>query len=148
MKWECPNGDNCHYMHRVPEGYVIQSDKDKVQQEMTAEEYVNLEEKIDEERAIISETGTPVTEETFMAWKKKREEEKEKIKLQNKQYENKKKETGLELFRNKKINLKEEENEEVEEEKEEEDDKKCDQGAAFDGVVIDKDIFVDEVVLL
>lgn len=38
---------------------------------MTIDEFMDLEEQIDEERARISENGTRVNEETFREWKKK-----------------------------------------------------------------------------
>jgi hypothetical protein len=40
-KWECPNGDDCHYKHCLPKGYVITTSKDKAQEEMTLDEFYN-----------------------------------------------------------------------------------------------------------
>ena len=28
-RWECPNGPKCGYRHQLPEGYVIQSKKER-----------------------------------------------------------------------------------------------------------------------
>jgi len=73
-KWECPNGDSCHYKHCLPQGFVIPTSKDKMQEEMGVEEYMNLEEQIDEERERVSKTGKQVNDETFKVWKAKRDE--------------------------------------------------------------------------
>lgn len=98
FKWECPNGDECHYRHCLPKGYVITTNKDKQQEEMTIEEFYNLEEQIDAERERISKTGTPVNETTFLEWKKKRDA----FRADKKEFEEKKKKgglTGIQLFR-------------------------------------------------
>jgi len=97
-KWECPNGDECHYKHFLPKGFVITTNKDKMQEEMTIEDYVNLEEGIDAERERVSKTGTPVNNDTFLEWKKKRDE----FRKQNKEADEKKKKsalTGVQLFK-------------------------------------------------
>eukprot|EP00163_Fabomonas_tropica_P030323 TRINITY_DN6798_c2_g6_i1.p1 TRINITY_DN6798_c2_g6~~TRINITY_DN6798_c2_g6_i1.p1 ORF type:complete len:213 (+),score=82.92 TRINITY_DN6798_c2_g6_i1:954-1592(+) len=70
--WECPNGgDNCKYRHALPPGYVLQSTKKKVDEGPV----YTIEEIIESERAKLGE-GTPVTLETFMAWKKRKQEKK------------------------------------------------------------------------
>ena len=101
-KWECPNGDDCHYRHSLPEGYILVTAKEK-QEDMTSEEYMNLEAQIDEERARISVNGTKVDEKSFLEWKKKRDEfrkieEQEKIE-QEKKLHQKSKLTGVQLFK-------------------------------------------------
>ena len=101
-KWECPNGDDCHYRHSLPEGYILVTAKEK-QEDMTSEEYMNLEAQIDEERARISVNGTKVDEKSFMEWKKKRDEfrkieEAERIE-QEKKLHQKSKLTGVQLFK-------------------------------------------------
>ena len=101
-KWECPNGDDCHYRHSLPQGYILVTNKEK-QEDMTSEEYMNLEAQIDEERARISVNGTKVDEKSFMEWKKKRDEfrkleEAEKIE-QEKKLHQKSKLTGVQLFK-------------------------------------------------
>jgi hypothetical protein len=58
-KWECPNGEDCHYKHYLPKGYILAT-KEKTQEDMTMDEYYNLEEQIDEERERIGKNGTPV----------------------------------------------------------------------------------------
>jgi hypothetical protein len=97
-KWECPNGEDCHYKHFLPRGYIITTQKDKMQEEMNIEDYYNLEEQIDGERERIGKTGTPVNDVTFLEWKRKRDE----FRNQNKEDEEKKKKgvlTGMQLFK-------------------------------------------------
>ena len=70
---------------------------------MTSEEYMNLEEQIDEERERIKVNGTKVNEQTFLEWKRKRDEfrkqeEAEKIEQEKKLHE-KSKLTGVQLFK-------------------------------------------------
>ena len=101
-KWECPNGDDCHYRHSLPEGYILVTAKEK-QEDMTSEEYMNLEAQIDEERARISVNGTKVNEKTFLEWKRKRDEFRkqeaaERIEQEKKLHE-KSKLTGVQLFK-------------------------------------------------
>ena len=101
-KWECPNGDDCHYRHSLPEGYILVTAKEK-QEDMTSEEYMNLEAQIDEERERIKVNGTKVNEKTFLEWKRKRDEfrkqeEAEKIEEEKKLHE-KSKLTGVQLFK-------------------------------------------------
>jgi hypothetical protein len=66
FNWVCPNqGDGCTYRHMLPTGYVLQRDKGK-QQEVDSDDELTLEEKIEEERALLPSDGlTPVTLETF-----------------------------------------------------------------------------------
>ena len=108
-KWECPNGDNCHYKHCLPPGFVIPTAKDRMQEEMGVEDYMDLEEQIDEERNRVAKTGTQVNDATFAVWKERRDKlRKEQAKLD----EVKKKSalTGLELFRQGGNNFKDDEN--------------------------------------
>merc|ERR1711976_438507 len=98
-KWECPNGDDCHYRHSLPKDYVITTAKDKIQEEMTIDEFYNWEEEVDAERDRLGKNGTPVNDETFKEWKKRRDE----FRLQNKEEAEKKKksgQTGRQLFKN------------------------------------------------
>lgn len=97
FKWQCPNGDDCHYKHCLPKDYVIQTLQGKVQEEMTIDEYQDLEEKIDLERERLAVNGTKVTEKVFLEWKERRE--KSKSTIVNKKAELLKKlKTGRELF--------------------------------------------------
>lgn len=68
FNWQCPrDGDNCQYMHRLPQGYVLQKDappEEKDDDEMT------LEEKIEEQRSQLKyDECTRITFETFNKWK-------------------------------------------------------------------------------
>eukprot|EP00795_Rhopilema_esculentum_P013666 gene13666-4569_t len=65
--WTCPNGEKCIYRHALPSGFVLK------RKEMAKDdkEEISLEELIENERASLGSTLTPVTLETFMIWKKK-----------------------------------------------------------------------------
>lgn len=98
-KWQCPNGDECHYKHCLPKDYIIKTLQEKTEEEMTIEEFHDLEEKIDVERERLSLTGTKLTDKTFMQWKDRRLKEKEKTLGYDKKAELLKKlKTGRELF--------------------------------------------------
>jgi len=76
--WTCPNGgDKCMYRHALPPGFVLKKDQKKEEEE----DKVSLEEHIENERNQLSGTLTPVNKETFLAWKKRKIQEK-KDKLQ------------------------------------------------------------------
>jgi len=98
-KWECPNGEDCHYKHCLPKGFIITTAKDRIQEEMTIDEYYNWEEQIDAERERISKTGTPVNDATFSEWKKKRDEFRNLGKEMD-QKQKKSGQTGVQLFKN------------------------------------------------
>lgn len=69
FNWVCPNkGDECHYRHMLPQGYVL--DRDTKKGEGDSDDELTLEEKIEEDRAKLkSDDCTPVTAETFAQWK-------------------------------------------------------------------------------
>lgn len=145
-KWECPNGDLCHYQHCLPEGFVIDDNRGNNQEEMTIEEYVNLEERIDEERAIVSVNGTKVNEETFLLWKKRRIQQKEKEQADSKTKSKKKVKTGLELFTDKTFRMEDTDFENTEiEQKEEKEEVKIDEEAFMDEGELDELELDDEV---
>lgn len=78
FNWVCPyKGDDCHYMHRLPPGFVlIKKDGTKAKDENVEE--IPLEEQIEEERrALPSEGLTPVTKASFEAWKERKAKEKQ-----------------------------------------------------------------------
>lgn len=83
-RWECPKGAlKCKYRHMLPEGYVLCSKKEREanrkQAELDKENQMTIEEKIEEERAALkSDDLTPVTKESFDAWKAARKEKKQK----------------------------------------------------------------------
>lgn len=76
-RWQCPNGGSkCQYTHALPEGYMLKSTMEalmKMQREEDAEKA--KEYWIEEERAKLDpDKCTPINEETFNAWRKKRRE--------------------------------------------------------------------------
>lgn len=70
--WVCPNGDSCMYRHALPPGFVLKKDKKKEEKE----EEISLEELIENERAALGPNVTRITLETFLAWKKRKRQEK------------------------------------------------------------------------
>lgn len=81
FNWVCPNnGDDCNYMHRLPQGYVLVKDKKvKMPGDVDSDEDMPLEEKIEIERQQLPSEGLiPVTLESFMKWKADRAERKQK----------------------------------------------------------------------
>lgn len=72
FNWVCPNkGEKCEYRHMLPPGYVLNRDKGEEGKE--EEGALTLEERIEEERAALqSDNLTPVTPESFAAWKERR----------------------------------------------------------------------------
>lgn len=96
--WECPNGDTCHYKHYLPKGYILLTNKEKEQEDMTMEEYMDLEEQIDAERERISANGTKVNENTFREWKLKRDEFRNATKDEKEKDVMVSKLTGVQLF--------------------------------------------------
>jgi hypothetical protein len=101
-KWACANGDDCIYKHCLPKDYVLKSMQKSVQEEMTFEEFYDLENKIDAERARITEggAGTKVTETTLAEWLERRRAANEKSIDPNKRAKEllSKMKTGRELF--------------------------------------------------
>lgn len=76
-RWSCPNGGaKCMYTHALPEGYMLKSTMDalmKAQREENDDK--GLEYEIEEQRAKLDpDKCTPVNQETFEAWRKKRRE--------------------------------------------------------------------------
>ena len=71
--WSCPNGgDTCIYRHALPVGYVLKRDQPKEAEE----DDTPIEEIVEIQRAgLTGDKLTPVTHESFMAWKKRKEEE-------------------------------------------------------------------------
>ncbi|XP_030012012.1 zinc finger CCCH domain-containing protein 15 [Sphaeramia orbicularis] len=71
--WVCPaGGDTCMYRHALPPGFVLKKDKKKEEKE----DEVSLEELIENERAALGPNVTRITLETFLAWKKRKRQEK------------------------------------------------------------------------
>lgn len=71
--WVCPGGaDTCMYRHALPPGFVLKKDKKKEEKE----DEISLEELIENERAALGPNVTRITLETFLAWKKRKRQEK------------------------------------------------------------------------
>lgn len=71
--WECPNGEKCIYRHALPAGYVLKKDKKKMDENKIEISLVDL---IERERAALGPKQTKVTLETFLAWKKRKIQDK------------------------------------------------------------------------
>ncbi|KAJ8403373.1 hypothetical protein AAFF_G00351450 [Aldrovandia affinis] len=72
--WVCPGGgDNCMYRHALPAGFVLKKDKKK---EDMDDEGISMEELIENERSALGPNVTRITLETFLAWKKRKRQEK------------------------------------------------------------------------
>ena len=78
FNWICPNkGDDCQYMHRLPQGYVLQKDMGPAIPEDDGDG-LTLEERIEEQRAALKyDECTRVTLETFKKWKADKEQKKQ-----------------------------------------------------------------------
>lgn len=70
--WQCPTGESCIYRHALPPGFVLKRDKKKDDKK----DEITLEELIERERAALGPSQTKVTLETFLAWKKRKIQEK------------------------------------------------------------------------
>lgn len=85
--WKCPNGaDKCMYKHNLPPGYVLKKKKGEEDEE-EEDQGPSLEEIIEQQRAKLTAEGTPVTLESFTAWKAKKDKEKAEQKEEKKQEE-------------------------------------------------------------
>ncbi|XP_065161023.1 LOW QUALITY PROTEIN: zinc finger CCCH domain-containing protein 15 homolog [Atheta coriaria] len=70
--WSCPSGGNCIYRHALPPGFVLKRTRKKED----LKEKISLEDLIEKERAALGPKQTRVTLETFIAWKKRKIQEK------------------------------------------------------------------------
>lgn len=71
------DGDNCHYKHALPKGFVLNKDRKK-QRELEKRDEISLEEFLETERHKLGKNLTPITKESFEQWKKDRVSRKEK----------------------------------------------------------------------
>jgi DRG Family Regulatory Proteins, Tma46 len=72
-RWNCPNGRECIYQHKLPLGFVLKRDGNAV----VLEDNTPLEEKLEEERSQLT-GGTPVTLERFLKWKEEKKSQRER----------------------------------------------------------------------
>jgi hypothetical protein len=81
--WSCPNGETCMYRHALPPGFTLKSDMKKKDGES---DELSLEMLIEKERAALGPNVTKITLESFLAWKKRKIQEKkdERIKQDEK----------------------------------------------------------------
>lgn len=70
--WECPSRQKCIYRHALPPGFVLKKDKKKEDKK----DEISLEDLIERERANLGPNQTKITLETFLAWKKRKLQEK------------------------------------------------------------------------
>ncbi|XP_077437562.1 zinc finger CCCH domain-containing protein 15 isoform X2 [Vanacampus margaritifer] len=71
--WACPGGGgDCMYRHALPPGFVLKREKKKEEKDQE----ISMEELIESERAALGPSVTRITLETFLAWKKKKRQEK------------------------------------------------------------------------
>lgn len=70
--WQCPSGENCIYRHALPPGFVLKKDKKKEDKKNE----ITLEDLIEKERASLGSNLTKITLESFIAWKKRKLQEK------------------------------------------------------------------------
>jgi len=71
--WECPNGERCIYRHALPQGYVLKRDKKKLEDKGPE---LSLYDLIERERNALGSCVTKVTLDSFLAWKKRKINEK------------------------------------------------------------------------
>ncbi|CAF0752352.1 unnamed protein product [Adineta steineri] len=70
--WACQNGLACQYKHALPAGFMLKRDKKLLDDQ---KETISLEDLIEGERAALGANVTKVTLESFIAWKKRKIEE-------------------------------------------------------------------------
>uniref|UniRef100_A0A8C0AEQ7 Zinc finger CCCH domain-containing protein 15 n=1 Tax=Bos mutus grunniens TaxID=30521 RepID=A0A8C0AEQ7_BOSMU len=69
----CPGGsDICMYCHVLPPGFVLKKDKKKEEKE----DEISLEDLIERQRSALGPNVTKITLESFLAWKKRKRQEK------------------------------------------------------------------------
>lgn len=78
--WECPNGERCIYRHALPSGYVLKRDK-KIMDSKKPD--ISLVDLIERERAALGPKQTKITLETFIAWKKRKIQERKDRQLRD-----------------------------------------------------------------
>ncbi|KAM8933704.1 zinc finger CCCH domain-containing protein 15 [Pelodytes ibericus] len=70
--WVCPGGgDTCIYRHALPPGFVLKKDKKKEEKDNE----ISLEDLIERERAALGPNVTRITLESFLAWKRRKRQD-------------------------------------------------------------------------
>lgn len=80
--WTCPNGgDKCMYKHSLPPGFVLKTKEQRAAEKALMDKSplatLTLEDFLESERFKLQGNLTPVTEESFSEWKRKRQDKKE-----------------------------------------------------------------------
>ena len=76
--WTCPNGgEECKYVHALPPGFVLKSQKKKEKEDAANAATITIEEFLETERHKLPANLTPITKESFAVWKKNRLDKKE-----------------------------------------------------------------------
>lgn len=71
--WVCPGGrDSCMYRHALPPGFALKKEKKKEEKE----DEISLEDLIEKERAALGPNVTKISLESFLAWKKRKRQDK------------------------------------------------------------------------
>ncbi|CAF1212500.1 unnamed protein product [Didymodactylos carnosus] len=71
--WTCGNGPSCMYRHALPPGYMLRRERQLLDDQ---KEVISLEDLVERERAALGPSVTKVTLDSFLAWKKRKVEEK------------------------------------------------------------------------
>lgn len=71
--WSCQNGSACQYRHALPPGFMLKRERKLLDDQ---KETISLEDLIESERAALGSNVTKVTLDSFLAWKKRKVEEK------------------------------------------------------------------------
>ncbi|MEE6489856.1 hypothetical protein FKM82_015702 [Ascaphus truei] len=70
--WVCPGGgDVCMYRHALPAGFMLKKDQKKEEKD----DEISLEDLIEKERAALGVNVTRITLESFLAWKKRKRQD-------------------------------------------------------------------------
>jgi len=95
--WNCPvSGKDCMYKHALPPGFVLKKDKKKAEEKKGEE--ISIEELVEQKRAELGANNkklTPVSLQTFVAWKKRKLREKAESEKKEENEKKKKMKQGM-----------------------------------------------------
>lgn len=77
--WACPNGSKCMYRHALPPGFQLKSD---IKNAEDKKDQISIEMLVEKERSALGRNVTPITLDSFLAWKKRKIQDKIKEKKQ------------------------------------------------------------------